>query len=124
MSKNKGETTDAHVTSWMVCRWSESAPKPHSLTHNAGAIKVKLCREKDSCAVYLSTHPVGYSGTSATHGRGMQSVAPKTELPVGTVHVASFAFQAFVVTNEQMTSASGFLAALRPQSSFRVIVAV
>ena len=34
--------------------------------------------------------------------------APEIELSVGTVHVASFAFQALGMTNEQMASVSQF----------------
>ena len=48
--------------------------------------------------------------TSAVRGRGTQSVlAPEIELSVGTVHVASLAFQALFVTNEKMTLVSLFL---------------
>ena len=47
--------------------------------------------------------------TSAAHGERHKVFCPEIELSVGTVHVASFAFQAFLVMDEQMTLVCQFV---------------
>ena len=53
------------------------------------------------------------NGFGGTWPRDTRSSVPEAELSVSAVHVASFAFQTLVVTNEQVTLLSQFVHQLR-----------
>ena len=63
-NENKQRTLK-HVTSWMTCRWSGCA-RCGTLGHSVVCAQGESVREKLSWVVYLSTPPVGCSGSLST----------------------------------------------------------
>ena len=71
----------------------------------------KLAESRIVCVPVVLSFLVSEFGDdfSRTWPRDTKSSVPETELPVGAVHVASFAFQTLAVTNEQVAFLSQFL---------------
>ena len=86
--KARKQQTLKHV---MTCAW-----RCDTLSHNVMCTQGQTCREKLSCEVYLSTHPVGYSGSLSTVKRNQLTVTKRNSLKKMWAHY-QFLFQHGVV---------------------------
>ena len=59
--------------------------------------------DSENTVSLAENEPPELSADAFTKHRGERCSAPDIELSVGTVHIASFAFQPLVMTNGQMT---------------------